>query len=365
MSAPEASGTSTMSEPVIGLSSYGETARWGAWEEPAVLLPASYAEQVRAVGGVPVILPSVPGIADAVSRLDGLVLTGGRDVDPARYGAAADPHTSGVSQARDEAELGLLTAALAAGLPVLGICRGMQVINVARGGTLRQHLPADGGHTPTPGTYGSHRVRIAPGSRLAGILGDGEFDVPTSHHQAVDRLGRGLSTTAWAGDGVPEAIELNPLNGNAGQFLLAVQWHPEVGGDPRLMRAFVAAAANASHARQAHFDLSAKTHRKWGRAGRQGTPQRVTRLAGGGVGRGTREGRGLGVAGHRGVTAGGVVAARGWGVHGTGEQRAGCGVTRHATRRGGRPGSRMVRGAGPARDGRRPLSAGRTGGRRG
>ena len=147
-----------------------------------------------------------------------------------------------MSVPRDAAELELLDAATAAGLPVLGVCRGMQLVNVARGGTLCQHLPNDAGHTPAPGTFGSHPVRIAAGTRLAGILGtngDG-VDVPTAHHQAVDRLGEGLVATAWAEDGVIEAVE----PGAAGDpFLLAVQWHPEAGADPRLIGALVAAAA--------------------------------------------------------------------------------------------------------------------------
>jgi putative glutamine amidotransferase len=198
---------------------------------------------VREAGGIPVVLPPVTSIPDVLARLDGLVLTGGGDIDPGRYGAPADPHTSGVNPARDEAELGLLAAALAAGLPVLGICRGLQLINVARGGTLCQHVPNDDGHTPAPGSYGSHRVRIAVGTRLAAILGDGEFDVPTAHHQAIDRLGKGLIAAAWTSDGIAEAVEASPLGRPGDQFLLAVQWHPEAGTDPRLMQALVDAAS--------------------------------------------------------------------------------------------------------------------------
>ena len=228
--------------PVIGLSAYCEEARWAYWHKPAVLLPANYSEQVAAAGAVPVLLPPVPGAAAAVNRLDGLLLAGGGDIDPGRYGAQPHPRTGRVSAPRDAAELELLDAALAAGLPVLGVCRGMQLVNVARGGTLCQHLPNDAGHTPAPGTFGSHPVRIAAGTRLAGILGtngDG-VDVPTAHHQAVDRLGEGLVATAWAEDGVIEAVE----PGTAGDpFLLAVQWHPEAGADPRLIGALVAAAA--------------------------------------------------------------------------------------------------------------------------
>jgi putative glutamine amidotransferase len=228
--------------PVIGLTAYCEDARWAYWHKPAVLLPVNYAEQVAAAGGIPVLLPPVPGVAGAVDRLDGLLLTGGGDIDPGRYGAEPHPRTVRVSVPRDAAELELLDAALAAGLPVLGVCRGMQLVNVARGGTLRQHLPADAGHTPAPGTFGSHPVRVAAGTRLAGILGanGSGVDVPTAHHQAIDRLGDGLVATAWAEDGVIEAVE----PGAAGdRFLLAVQWHPEAGTDPRLIEALVAAAS--------------------------------------------------------------------------------------------------------------------------
>jgi putative glutamine amidotransferase len=228
-------------QPVIGLTAYCEQARWSHWHKPAVLLPANYAEQVAAAGGIPVLLPPLPGIAAAVGRLDGVLLTGGGDVDPGRYGAQPHPATSRVSGPRDAAELEVLGAAAAAAKPVLGVCRGMQLLNVARGGTLRQHLGGDAGHTPAPGTFGSHPVRIAAGTRLAGILGanGAGIDVPTAHHQAIDRLGDGLVATAWAEDGVVEAVERNDAGG---PFLVAVQWHPEAGADPRLIQALVSAA---------------------------------------------------------------------------------------------------------------------------
>jgi len=229
-------------KPVIGLTAYAEEARWSHWHKPAVLLPADYAEQVSAAGGVPVLLPPLPGIAAVVDRIDGLLLTGGGDIDPGRYGERPHPATSRVSGPRDAAELELLDAAVAAAKPVLGVCRGLQVVNVARGGTLRQHLPDDAGHTPAaPGTFGAHPVRVAPGTRLAGILGANGpgAGVPTAHHQAIDRLGDGLVATAWAEDGVIEAVE---PSADGDQFLLAVQWHPEAGSDPRLIEALVAAA---------------------------------------------------------------------------------------------------------------------------
>jgi putative glutamine amidotransferase len=185
----------------------------------------------------------VPGIAAAVDRLDGVLLTGGGDIDPGRYGAQPHPATSRVSESRDAAELEVLGAAVAAGKPVLGVCRGMQLVNVARGGTLCQHLHNDAGHTPAPGTFGAHPVRVAAGSRLAGILGanGSGVDVPTAHHQAIDRLGDGLVATAWAADGVIEAVEPTDAGG---RFFVAVQWHPEAGTDPRLIKALVAASSS-------------------------------------------------------------------------------------------------------------------------
>jgi putative glutamine amidotransferase len=235
--------------PVIGLSAYCETARWRAWDTEAVLLPRRYADSVAAAGGLPVLLPPVPGIEDALGRLDGLLLSGGGDIDPARYGAEADPRSGSIHANRDAAEFALIEAAMAHRVPVLGICRGLQVINVSLGGTLHQHLPdvvGHEGHAPAPGVYGSHVVRVAPDSRLGEILDGEEITTPTSHHQAVDKLGTGLRATAWAQDGTIEALE--PEDGAGGPFLVAVQWHPEVGDDPRLFRALVAAARDRASA---------------------------------------------------------------------------------------------------------------------
>jgi putative glutamine amidotransferase len=236
--------------PVIGISAYCEQARWGVWETDAVVLPGRYVNSVAAAGGIPVLLPPLPDIAGALSRLDGLVLSGGGDIDPARYGAEPVTEITNVREQRDTAEFALLAAAMSRQIPVLGICRGLQVINVARDGRLHQHLPGvvgHDGHAPTPGAFGRHPVRVPPGSRLSEVLGlkgaaevGGErtISVPTHHHQGVDRLGQGLTATAWAEDGTIEAVETDP----AGPFLLAVQWHPEAGDDPSLFRALVAAA---------------------------------------------------------------------------------------------------------------------------
>lgn len=235
-----------MALPIIGLSPYAEAASWGAvWRDvPCVFLPERYPKLVRAAGGVPVLLP--PGdardAAELVARLDALVITGGPDVDPARYDAAPHPRTGPSSPVRDAWETALTRAALDAGLPLLGICRGMQLINVVRGGTLHQHLPEVMGntsHRPAHSAFPSHPVRVLPGTALAGILGAEEaLAVPTHHHQGVDRLGEGLRPAAVAEDGLVEAVE-----GEGEPFLLAVQWHPEEGGgDPRVIRALVEAA---------------------------------------------------------------------------------------------------------------------------
>jgi putative glutamine amidotransferase len=233
--------------PLIGISAYSEQARWGSWEAAAILLPRRYADRVAQAGAIPVLLPPVPGIEEAMVRLDGLVLSGGGDIDPARYGAERAPETATIRGERDAAELALLTKALSLALPVLGICRGMQLINVARGGSLHQHLPNVVGHhehLPVAGSFGMHDVTVTAGTSLARIVGRSgqqSLAVPTHHHQAVDALGEGVSATAWAADGTVEAIELDPREH---PFVVAVQWHPEAGDDLSLFRALAAAAAD-------------------------------------------------------------------------------------------------------------------------
>jgi len=225
--------------PLIGISTYREQARWGAWDLPAVLLPASYADAVAEAGGEPVLLPTGAVSAEAVRRLDGLVLAGGADVDPARYGHPAGPHTTVLRPERDAAELAVLQAALSRDLPLLAICRGMQLLNVELGGDLLQHLPdvpGAGIHNPGAGLFAGRQVRTAPGTQLDRLLGP-TAAVDCHHHQALDRIAPELTPSAWAEDGLVEAVEA------AGRrFCLGVQWHPEAGADRRLFEALVSAA---------------------------------------------------------------------------------------------------------------------------
>lgn len=227
------------SKPVIGLSTYVERARWGVWDVPAALLPESYVDSVRGAGGIPVLLPSTGDDTSALAAVDALVLTGGADIEPRRYGQAPDERS--VSRpGRDEFEFALVRDAVERGLPVLGVCRGMQVLNVAFGGTLVQHLPERVGHDdhqPAPAVYGPNRITLSEGSRAATILG-AEAKVQCYHHQAVDQLGQGLVATGHAQDGTVEALELP-----GERFVLGVQWHPEQDAetDVRLFEALVEA----------------------------------------------------------------------------------------------------------------------------
>jgi putative glutamine amidotransferase len=217
-----------------------------------VLLTRTYVDMVLAGGGVPVLLPPVAGVECAVDRCDGVLLSGGPDVAADRYGAPAHPRTVAAHRDRDTAELAVLHRALALDLPVLGVCRGAQLLNVARGGTLHQHLPdvvGHDGHNPTPGVFTDVAVRLDPAARVGAALGptvgDG-FRVRCHHHQAVDRLAPGLVATAWAADGTVEALE-DP----ARPFVVGVQWHPEQdAADTRLVAALVAAAQAGRDARR-------------------------------------------------------------------------------------------------------------------
>jgi putative glutamine amidotransferase len=240
------SETSRPARPVIGISTYRETARWGVWETRADVLHAQYADAVVAAGGVPVLLPPAAGTEDmaraVVARIDGLVISGGADVDPGRYGAEPDRRTTGWREDRDAWEVALLAAADEVGLPTLGVCRGMQLMAVAAGGALHQHTPDLVGHedhSPGGDSFGHTAVRSAEGSRLRAILGE-QVEVGCHHHQSVD-VHPGFEPVAWALDGSLEAME-RPGE----RFCVAVQWHPEVGADQTLFAALVAAAAGTS-----------------------------------------------------------------------------------------------------------------------
>ncbi len=227
--------------PVIGITAYVAQARWGFWDLPAALVPLGYVDAILAAGGRPVVLPPMSsGVTETLSAVDALVLCGGPDLGPAIYGQSPSAHTTAVCPARDEAELALLRGALAHDLPVLGVCRGMQLLNVAHGGTLVQHLPdtvGHDGHRTRPGHFDLHAVRLAPASRIAAILGTAA-EVSSGHHQGLATVGDGLDAVAWAQDGSIEAVE-DPSH----RFLIGVLWHPEEGQDQRLFAALVGAAA--------------------------------------------------------------------------------------------------------------------------
>ncbi len=227
--------------PVVGLTTYRQAAAWGVWNTHADLLPTEYAVAVEAAGGVPLLLPPValPGAAArVVSRIDALVISGGADVDPGRYGAQPHARTAGWQPDRDDWELALLTAAEQVHLPVLGICRGMQLMAVHAGGALDQHTPDVVGHeTHSPGgdTYGTIEVETEAGSRLAGLIGP-TVEVSCHHHQSVASH-PGFTPVARASDGTVEAMEAT-----GDRFSLAVQWHPETRVEIGLMAGLVEAA---------------------------------------------------------------------------------------------------------------------------
>jgi putative glutamine amidotransferase len=225
--------------PLIGITSYVEQARWGVWDTTAALVPYAYVRQVHDAGGRALVVPPATDDPDDVLRvLDGLLLAGGPDIDPARYSEPAHPETVGLRPDRDAGELALLAAALDRDLPVLGVCRGMQLMTVQAGGRLHQHLPELVGtddHRPSPGVYGEHDVRLLEGSLAQHLLG-ARARVRSYHHQGVVDTGS-LRPTGWADDDTVEVVE----DGDH-RFALGVLWHPEVGDDPRLFDALVAAA---------------------------------------------------------------------------------------------------------------------------
>jgi putative glutamine amidotransferase len=234
--------------PLIGICAALERARWSVWDLQAFLLPRMYVDAVQRAGGSAVLLPVDQGwIEDPdelLDRLDGLMLAGGADLDPSTYGADRHPQTVGMVPERDAFELALTRAAFARDLPYLGICRGMQVMNVAAGGTLIQHLPESHGHEDhrrVSGTFdgADHDVRLAPGSLAARAAGEELHPTKSHHHQGVGEVGEGLAVTGWATvDDLPEAIERADH-----RFALGVQWHPEADETSRLIGALVAEAA--------------------------------------------------------------------------------------------------------------------------
>jgi putative glutamine amidotransferase len=233
-----------MARPVIGICTALERARWSVWDQQAFLLPRSYIDAVQRAGGVAVMLPPDATLQDdpdaVLDLLDGLILAGGADIDPASYGDDAHAETRGTVRERDEFEIALARRALERDLPLLGICRGMQLMNVATGGTLLQHLPESHGHHEhrrNPGTFdgADHDVRLAAGSLAARAAGEEHHGTKSHHHQGVDRIGEGLTVSGWSDlDDLPETIEAP-----GARFALGVQWHPEADELSRVIESFV------------------------------------------------------------------------------------------------------------------------------
>jgi putative glutamine amidotransferase len=239
-----------VSRPAIGICAAVEQARFGNWDQAATLLPLGYTNAIQDAGGVALLLPpddeASQNPAELLDRLDALMLAGGRDVDPLSYGARPDPNTGEPSPERDRFELALVTAALDRDMPVLGVCRGMQMLNVACGGTLLQHLEGEllARHRHTPGVFSDHDVALEPGSLAARAAGAERVAVRSHHHQAVAELGEGLIVTGRSPeDDLVEAVELPGK-----RFALGVLWHPEEDEGSGVIGALVKAAANASDA---------------------------------------------------------------------------------------------------------------------
>jgi putative glutamine amidotransferase len=245
-----------MRRPVIGICTAVEQARWSVWDQPALLLPRNYVEAVQRAGGFAVMLPPDPGLiedpSEALDLIDALVLAGGADIDPGAYGQDMHPQTVGTVPERDAFEIALVRAAIERDLPMLGICRGMQLINVALGGTLLQHLPEHFGHQEHRRVAGSfdgadHDVDLTSGTLAQRVVGDAQHATKSHHHQGIDRLGEGLEISgASVLDGLPEAIELPGR-----RFVLGVQWHPEADGTSPVLAALVDAATKHANARGA------------------------------------------------------------------------------------------------------------------
>jgi putative glutamine amidotransferase len=207
----------------------------------AALVPADYVRGVVRAGGAPLLVPPGADLEGTLDAIDGIVFSGGSDLDPELYGAEAHPETNGVIRERDDFELSLMRAALERDMPMLAICRGSQVLNVALGGNLEQHVPDRVGtdvHKQVSGVFAEHAVEVAGGTRLGSLLGD-RHDVKSHHHQGFGEIGSGLQVSARAPDGTIEALE-DPSR----RFTLGVLWHPEAGDDLALFQALVTEAAN-------------------------------------------------------------------------------------------------------------------------
>jgi gamma-glutamyl-gamma-aminobutyrate hydrolase PuuD len=231
------SASSNERKPVVGITTYVTPARWSYWDTEAALVPADYVRAVERAGGRPLLVPpSEGGVEETLDAVDALIFSGGADIDPDLYGQDPHPETRGVHPERDRGELALLEAALARDMPVLAICRGSQVLNIARGGDLVQHLPdvvGDEKHKHTPGTFGDHDVTLESGTKLAAVLGE-HAPVKSHHHQGFGRIGEGLRVAAHAEDGTIEAVEATDR-----RFTVGVLWHPEAGEDKKLFEELV------------------------------------------------------------------------------------------------------------------------------
>jgi putative glutamine amidotransferase len=227
--------------PLVGITTYVTPARWSYWDLEAALIPQDYVNAIDRSGGRPLLVPPTrDGVEETIKALDGIIFTGGSDLDPGLYGESAHPETFGIHRLRDEAELALLRAALASDLPLLGICRGIQVLNVGLGGDLHQHVPElvghDGHKNDPPGQFLEHEVHLRAGTRLAAVLGE-HTTVVSHHHQGIRRIGEGLVEAGRAGDGIVEAVEAPGR-----RFVVGVLWHPEAGKDLSLFEELVAEA---------------------------------------------------------------------------------------------------------------------------
>jgi putative glutamine amidotransferase len=232
-----------MPRPLIGICAAVEPATFGPWtDEPAVLLPVSYSRAVQTAGGIAIMLPPDELTQDSpdelLDRLDALILGGGSDLDAGSHGAEPHPETVGTNPDRDRFELALARRALDREMPLLGVCRGMQVMNVAAGGKLEQHLPdavGHEGHRPLPGQWAEHEVRLAPGSLAATATGADRLMIKSHHHQGIAELGERFDATGWAVE--DETIET--IESPDGSFILGVLWHPEEDPDDRVIPALV------------------------------------------------------------------------------------------------------------------------------